>query len=111
MNAVKPRSGIVSFRPGEVWLDSSGQPINAHGGGVLHHEGTYYWFGEHKVGGPVGNFAQVGVHVYTSTDLCEWHDAGIALAVSGDPSSEITRGCIIERPKVIFNAATRRFVM
>jgi beta-xylosidase len=111
MNAVKPRSGIVSFRPGEVWLDSSGRPINAHGGGVLHHEGTYYWFGEHKVGGPVGNFAQIGVHVYTSTDLCEWHDAGIALAVSSDSSSEIRRGCIIERPKVIFNATTRRFVM
>lgn len=22
--------------------------INAHGGGVLYHEGKYYWFGEHR---------------------------------------------------------------
>lgn len=111
MNAVQPRPGIASFRPGEVWLDSANQPINAHGGGVLHHEGVYYWFGEHKIGGSAGNFAHVGVRVYTSTDLARWDDAGIALAVSADETSEIARGCIIERPKVIFNAATRRFVM
>jgi len=23
------------FRPGEVWLDTVGKPINAHGGGML----------------------------------------------------------------------------
>ncbi len=111
MHAVKSQAGVASFRPGEVWLDSSGQPINAHGGGVLFHEGVYYWFGEHKVGGAMGNFAHVGVHVYTSTDLARWDDAGIALAVSPDETSEIARGCILERPKVIFNAATQRFVM
>lgn len=101
----------AKFRPGEVWLDSADQPINAHGGGVLHHEGTYYWFGEHKVAGPDGNLAQVGVHVYASADLQRWDDAGIAFPVSPDAASEIGRGCIIERPKVIFNAAARRFVM
>ena len=37
------------FRPGEIWTDTAGVPINAHGGGVLLHEGIYYWFGEHKI--------------------------------------------------------------
>lgn len=40
-----------SFRPGEIWPDDKGVHINAHGGGVLLHDGVYYWFGEHKTAG------------------------------------------------------------
>lgn len=40
----------TSFMPGEVWKDTDGNPINAHGGGLLYHEGTYYWYGEYKKG-------------------------------------------------------------
>lgn len=100
-----------SFRPGQIWLDDRGVPINAHGGGVLFFEGVYYWFGEHKIGGEAGNLAQVGVHVYSSSDLCAWKDEGIALAVSDDLKSPIARGCILERPKVVFNRLTKKFVM
>ena len=60
--------------------------------------------------GEAGNAAHVGVHVYASRDLYNWKDEGIALAVSADPKSPITRGCILERPKVIFNPRTRKFV-
>ncbi|MGC4033467.1 MAG: glycoside hydrolase family 43 protein [Tepidisphaeraceae bacterium] len=100
-----------AFEPGKDWPDNNGVHINAHGGGFLFHEGKYYWFGEHKIAGRGGNTAQVGVHVYSSADLYNWHDEGIALAVSDDPDSEITKGCIIERPKVIYNAKTKKFVM
>jgi alpha-galactosidase len=41
----------ASFRPGELWPDDNGVHINAHGGGVLYHGGTYYWYGEHKIEG------------------------------------------------------------
>lgn len=99
------------FYPGEIWPDDHGVHINAHGGGILLHDGTYYWFGEHKVAGKRGNTAQVGVHVYSSKDLYNWKDKGIALAVSDDPNSDIARGCILERPKVIFNQRTGKFVM
>jgi hypothetical protein len=99
------------FRPGEIWLDTSGQPINAHGGGILFHGGVYYWFGEHKIAGEEGNRAHVGVHVYRSDNLHDWQDAGIALPVDTDPASELARGCILERPKVIFNPRTGKFVM
>ncbi len=34
----------TAFKPGEIWQDNNGVHINAHGGGVLFHEGTYYWF-------------------------------------------------------------------
>lgn len=106
--SVLPRN---SFRPGELWPDDRGVHLNAHGGGVLFHEGTYFWFGEHKIEGEAGNLAHVGVHVYSSRDLYNWKDEGIALAVTDDPQSPIVRGCILERPKVIFNARTKKFVM
>jgi beta-xylosidase len=100
-----------TFHPGELWPDNNGVHINAHGGGVLFHAGTYYWFGEHKIEGEAGNAAHVGVHVYSSRDLYNWKDEGIALPISDDPKSDITRGCILERPKVIFNPRTKKFVM
>ncbi|MEL5893272.1 glycoside hydrolase family 43 protein [Bacteroides sp. GD17] len=101
----------ASFKSGELWKDDNGIHINAHGGGVLLHKKTYYWFGEHKVEGRIGNSAQVGVHCYSSTDLYNWKDAGIVLQVSEDVSSDIAKGCILERPKVIYNKKTKKFVM
>lgn len=101
-----------SFHPGRPWLDNNGVHINAHGGGLLFHDGTYYWFGEHKIEGDAGNVAHVGVHAYSSIDLYNWTDEGIALSVVKDGSDHpLTIGCIIERPKVIYNAQTNRFVM
>ena len=100
-----------SFRPGEIWPDNNGVHINAHGGGVLFHQGTYYWFGEHKIEGRRGNQAWVGVHCYSSENLYDWVDKGIALPVSKDPGSPIVEGCVIERPKVIYNSVTGKFVM
>ncbi len=100
-----------AFEPGKIWLDNNGVHINAHSAGLLFHEGTYYWFGEHKIEGDAGNVAHVGVHVYASKDLYNWSDEGIALKVSDAPNSDIVKGCIIERPKVIYNAKTKKFVM
>lgn len=99
------------IRPGQVWNDTAGVAINAHGGGILYHEGVYYWFGEHKIEGEAGNHAMVGVRCYSSRDLYQWKNEGVALAVSEADGSEIQKGCILERPKVIFNRATGKFVM
>jgi hypothetical protein len=103
-----PQKPRTQFLPDQPWPDDQGVHINAHGGGVMFHEGVYYWFGEHKISGET---AEVGVHCYSSTDLYNWKDCGIALAMSDDPASDITKGCILERPKVIYNAATKKFVM
>ena len=37
------RAGMSSFRPGEPWWDTDGNTIDAHGAGLLVHEGKYYW--------------------------------------------------------------------
>ena len=100
------------FHPGQIWLDNNGKHINAHGGGILYKDGIYYWFGEHKIAGRIGNSAQVGVHCYSSKDLYNWKDEGIALSVDTlDESSEITKGCVLERPKVVFNKKAGKYVM
>ncbi len=103
--------GLTAFHPGEIWRDNNDVHINAHGGGIIYQKGTYYWYGEHKIEGETGNLAQVGVHCYSSKDLYNWKDDGIALTVVNDTTSDIQKGCILERPKVIYNAKTKKYVM
>ncbi|WP_239664125.1 glycoside hydrolase family 43 protein [Segatella buccae] len=97
------------IRSGELWPDNHGVHVNAHGGGILYHRGTYYWFGEHKAENTSN--AMVGVTCYSSKNLTDWKNEGVALAVSDEQGSDIEKGCILERPKVIYNAKTRKFVM
>lgn len=100
-----------SFKPGSVWYDTDRNPINAHSGGILFHQNTYYWFGQIMVPGKRGSDAWVGVSCYTSKNLYQWENKGIALQVEDNPSHVLTRGCKIERPKVIYNEKTNKFVM
>ena len=100
---------LESIEPGKKWLDTKGEHINAHGGGVLFYEGKYYWYGENR---PERGFTtKVGVEVYSSTDLMNWTYEGVALAVSEEDGHDIERGCIMERPKVVYNDKTKKFVM
>lgn len=110
-----------TFRSKEVWKDTEGNAINAHGGGIMYHKGTYYWYGEYKVGKTVlPSWATwecyrtdvTGVSCYSSKDLLNWKFEGLALkAVPDDPESDLHPSKVIERPKVIYNAKTKKFVM
>ena len=98
-----------AIRPGEIWPDEDGTHINAHGGGVLKYGETYYWFGEHK--SEHTSSALVGVTCYASQDLLHWRNCGVALSVTDEPGHDIERGCVLERPKVIYNKVTKKFCM
>jgi hypothetical protein len=98
-----------AIRSGEIWFDDKGQHINAHGGGILKYEDTYYWFGEHKSENT--SSALVGVTCYASKDLLHWFNYGVALSVSDEKGHDIERGCVLERPKVIYNKITKKFCM
>jgi hypothetical protein len=53
-----------------------------------------------------------GVSCYSSTNLLSWKHEGVALAsVPDNPSSDLHCDKVIERPKVIYNRATKKFVM
>jgi beta-galactosidase len=95
-----------AFRPGALWPDADGAHINAHGGGILYRGDTYYWFGEKRAAR-----ASEGINVYSSQDLYTWRYGGVALAPVADPEHDIARGCVMERPKVLFNEKTRKYVM
>jgi hypothetical protein len=108
--------------PGGTWLDTDGKPINAHGGGVLFYQGVYYWYGEAKSGRtylPDCNKSWggtrvdlTGVSCYSSTNLQDWKNEGIVLAAApDDPQSDLHPSKVVERPKVIYNRSTRKFVM
>nr|MCR5312211.1 beta-glucanase [Bacteroidaceae bacterium] len=102
-------TNLSAQKNGELWLDSNGKHINAHGGNVIKYGDKFYWYGENR---PYKGFTtEVGVSVYSSTDLKTWTEEGVALAVSETPGSDIERGCIMERPKVVYNSKTKKFVM
>ena len=93
------------FTPGAVWLDTSNNPIQAHGGGILHTGKTYYWYGEDRTPGGSGVVA-----CYSSTNLFDWQREGVALSRFDLPRINGER-CFVERPKVIFNPRTGKYVM
>ncbi len=115
------RSGSI-LTPGSVWPDTDGRAINAHGGGIVFHEGVYYWYGEFKEGRtflPKVNktwggtrVLAGGVSVYSSKDLVTWKNEGLALpSLPENPDHDLAPENVIERPKVIYNARTKKFVM
>ncbi len=106
---------------GEPWNDEDGNFINAHGAGILHFGDVYYMFGEIKKGStrlvPGQNWEDYrvpagGISCYSSKDLLKWKFEGVALApMTGDSLSDLDTGRVIERPKVIYNEETKKFVM
>jgi hypothetical protein len=88
---------------GTIWKDVSGSQINAHGGCVLQVGPTFYWYGE---GRPrFGGSAQV--NCYTSTNLVDWTFKRAVLS-QATPGLEHS---ILERPKVVYNESTRKYVL
>jgi hypothetical protein len=71
----------------------------------------YYWFGEARLVRGEKDRTQYGVSCYSSKDLLNWKNEGLALRVINDTSSLLQPGCVIERPKVIYNSKTGKFVM
>ncbi|MFG3015310.1 RICIN domain-containing protein [Streptomyces cinerochromogenes] len=89
---------------GTQFTDSSGNPVHAHGGGVVKAGGYYYWFGEDR--NSDNTFRSVDA--YRSTDLKNWEFRARVLTQSSAPELATA---YIERPKVVYNAATGKFVM
>jgi hypothetical protein len=82
---------------------------------VLFHDGVYYWYGELKEGRtyvPACNEAwggtrvvAAGVSCYSSTNLTDWKNEGVALPAVPDKSShDLHCDKVIERPKVIYTS-------
>jgi len=105
----------TKFNPGGIWTDDAGKPIQAHGGGILLVDGVWYWHGEDKSPDDwngTGAGRTSWVRCYSSRDLLNWHDEGVALAAVRDRAvHDLSPGRVVERPKVLFNRRTGKYVM
>ena len=82
--------------------------IQAHGGGILKFGDTYYWFGEDR--GTKSRLAQSPRQL-----LCLDEFRGLEILrrrfKHGRDRTNFGRGLVLERPKVFYNAPTKKFVM
>ncbi len=106
------------MKNGKPWPDTDGNPIHAHGGWMLRHGGYIYWYGEDRRDNHY-------VSCYRSADMENWEFRGHIL--STDTPAEATGGRFdlklswekdgktrkvnIERPKVLYNERTKKFVL
>jgi hypothetical protein len=95
------------IKPGEPWPDDRGQHIQAHGGGIIKHGSTYYWFGEDRSRDNDPNRRYVAC--YSSKDLVNWKFRRQVLKLA-DPEN-FGPTWVLERPKVFYNKKTKKFVM
>ena len=103
-----------SIRPGRIWLDTSGKPIQAHGFSVFYNDPDkrWYWYGENKEktkkGGTIWHW---GVRLYTSPDLCNWTDKGLIIPPQPDDlSSPLHPTYCMDRPHILYCANTGKYV-
>ncbi|KAL2267908.1 hypothetical protein VTJ83DRAFT_5185 [Remersonia thermophila] len=98
-------SASLQIVPGATWTTSDGEHLQAHGAGMIRENGTYYMIGEDKSGG----HSFTNVNCYASTDLVQWTKVGALL--SRQASGDLGPNRVVERPKVIYNDRTRKYVL
>lgn len=103
-----------SIRPGKEWLDTEGNPIQAHGFSVFYDEkeACYYWYGENKEktkkGGTIWHW---GVNLYRSADLYNWEKKGLIIPPEPeDLSSPLHPTYCMDRPHILYCKKTGKYV-
>lgn len=101
-----------AFYPGQVWLDTNGNRIQAHGGSVIAVDNVYYWYGENKEKTDgVNGIWHWGVRCYSSTDLYNWEDCGLIIPPEpDDENSSLHPSACMDRPHIIYNQRTKKYV-
>ncbi|WP_329343525.1 RICIN domain-containing protein [Streptomyces sp. NBC_01352] len=97
-------AATVTIPNGTQFTDTTGAVMHAHGGGVIKVGSYYYLFGENRNEDNTFRY----VSAYRSTDMKTWEFRRHVLTQASDPELASAN---IERPKVIYNAATGKFVM
>lgn len=111
------------IRNGLSIADNREKILHAHGGFIVKHDKEYYWFGENRLG-------DIRVSCYKSEDLINWEYRNDVLTLKSSVGDHYIRsdkrmiqeiadsegilktvGCNIERPKVLYNKKTQKYVM
>ena len=102
----------TSIKPGQIWLDTNGKPIQAHGFQVMEKDGTYYWYGENKEFTTLGSHVWTyGIRCYRSKDFYNWEDCGLIIKPdTTDYLSPLHFSQTLDRPHIVYAPKTRKYV-
>ncbi|KAI0909995.1 glycosyl hydrolase [Ustulina deusta] len=104
--AATTASATLQIIPGAtVTATNTAAHMQAHGAGVIKVGSTYYIIGEDKTNGS----AFQNVNCYSSTNLVEWTYVGALLSQTS--SGDLGPNRVVERPKVIYNDSTGKYVL
>lgn len=100
------------IRPGQLWLDTEGKRIQAHGASVFYENGVFYWYGENKeFTSREKSIWTWGIRCYSSTDLYNWKDEGLIIPPEPDDEQSILHPKrYLDRPHIIFNKKYGKYV-
>lgn len=79
--------------------------MQAHGGGIIQVGSLFYLIGENKLNG--SNFQSI--NCYSSPDLVQWKFENELLNLQ--KSGDLGPNRVVERPHVMFNKQTNKYVM
>jgi Glycosyl hydrolases family 43 len=94
----------VTIVSGTTWNDTNGNPVDAHGGGMIKVGNTYYWIGQYN---DKANLFLANA-CYSSTDLKHWTFVNKTLVRQA--SGDLGPNRIVERPKILYDKATKMYV-
>ena len=99
--------------PDTHWNDTNGNRIEAHAAGMLQSplDGRWYWYGESKKEDG-GQSPTQGINCYSAVTIAgPWTFEGRVLDQNDVRVPGAQGPWIMQRPKVVFNNSTRRFVL
>ena len=92
--------------PGSTWTAAgTHQHVQAHGGSITLYNGIYYLIGENHLSGS----AFQSINCYSSPDLVSWTFQNELLSVQS--SGDLGPNRVVERPKVLLNEGTGKWVL
>ena len=112
--ATTSHAAMGTIRNDQFWKTTDGSFIYSQGGGVIKVGDTWYWYGVKYSGavtyaanptGKNGDIGFAGVTCYSSKDLVNWMDEGLAL----EPNQ--ASGGWFGRIGVVYNAKTKMYVL
>lgn len=112
MGLISPFGNTLSqafISNGTSWYDTDGDVIQAHGSGLIKVGKVFYWFGTDK---SANSNTFTTINCYASTDLVHWEfkNTVVTNATHKDIGNYVGNR-VIERPKVVYNETTGKYVM
>ncbi len=98
-------TGWVTIRNGGLWYDTDGNVVQAHGAGFLRVGDRWYMIGEDR-----SQSWNPDVSMYSSKDLQTWKFEGKVIE-NGVTHPALGTDRFIERPKIMYNKKTRKYVI